>query len=376
MALVTSSQFEGERRSAFGFLRLFLASLVIVSHATELVDGNRSREPLTQAFGTISFGDLAVDGFFLISGYLIVGSYLQYPNAIAYLRKRIARIYPAFIVASFVTLTIVASLAGADMDWISHNVLVLLSRVLLLHQPEVPHAFVGQANHHTNGAMWTIAYEFRCYLLVLFLAALGLLRRPRMIFALAALSFAAFEYLPVTVFSYLDRQVYNSELWFGASQETLRFTAMFLMGAVFYLQQHRMKFVTATVVSAMLLLVGCLFVTKLAEPGVAVFGGYILFATAAWGAARGIGKINSRTDISYGVYLYAWPTAQLLIRFCPAQPAAFDGIVTAIVAMGCGWISWTFIEQPALRAVSRTRAKKRDRTSGRYPSPPLLDTQC
>jgi hypothetical protein len=38
--------------------------MVIVSHAPELLDGNRSREILTQVFHSISFGELAVSGFF------------------------------------------------------------------------------------------------------------------------------------------------------------------------------------------------------------------------------------------------------------------------------------------------------------------------
>ena len=68
-ALLARSQRAGEemmrlnmsRANNFGVLRLLFAYLVIVAHSPELVDGNASRELLTQIFGTITFGGLAVD---------------------------------------------------------------------------------------------------------------------------------------------------------------------------------------------------------------------------------------------------------------------------------------------------------------------------
>lgn len=64
-----------ERRpDGFGFVRLLLATLVIVPHTTELIDGNRSRELLTSIFGTLSFGEIAVNGFFVVSGFSLLAA--------------------------------------------------------------------------------------------------------------------------------------------------------------------------------------------------------------------------------------------------------------------------------------------------------------
>ncbi len=58
----------------FNVMRLIFASLVLLSHSSELVDGDRHRELLTRVFGTISLGEVAVNGFFLLSGFLIIQS--------------------------------------------------------------------------------------------------------------------------------------------------------------------------------------------------------------------------------------------------------------------------------------------------------------
>src|SRR5690349_3903397 len=89
----------GHHRNGFGALRLIFASLVIVSHTPEIIDGDRRNEILTNVFGTISFGELAVFGFFIVSGYLITSSYLSSRSPIDYLLRRVARIYPGFIIA-------------------------------------------------------------------------------------------------------------------------------------------------------------------------------------------------------------------------------------------------------------------------------------
>lgn len=68
VALTTTPDQLTRHANAFGFLRLLLASMVIVSHTPELVDGNQHRELLARLTGTNTFGAFGVAGFFVISG--------------------------------------------------------------------------------------------------------------------------------------------------------------------------------------------------------------------------------------------------------------------------------------------------------------------
>jgi peptidoglycan/LPS O-acetylase OafA/YrhL len=139
-----------------GALRLFFAILVILAHSHELIDGNRSREILTRTFGTLSFGDLGVDGFFLISGYLITKSFVESPSVIEYLFKRTLRIYPGYVVAFLLCILTISPFVGGNIS--SLSITTILKDIVLLHPPEVSGVFAGTSTAlcgrlHTNFAV-------------------------------------------------------------------------------------------------------------------------------------------------------------------------------------------------------------------------------
>src|ERR1700723_2777633 len=97
------------RKNNFDFLRFLFASLVLISHAWPLTTRPPIGDPLQRLTpANLSLGTLSVDAFFLMSGYLVTGSWMRTRRVAAYLRKRILRIYPAFIVITFVDAFILA----------------------------------------------------------------------------------------------------------------------------------------------------------------------------------------------------------------------------------------------------------------------------
>src|ERR1017187_6833294 len=85
------------RHNSLNFLRLVLALTVVISHAVALGGFG-----VQNGINLTGFGQIAVYGFFGISGFLIAGSALR-NNAGRYLWQRFLRIFPAFWVCLIVT---------------------------------------------------------------------------------------------------------------------------------------------------------------------------------------------------------------------------------------------------------------------------------
>ena len=328
----------------YSLLRLVFASLVILSHGPELLDGNRSRELATRLWGTMSFGEIAVDGFFVISGFLITQSFVNSRTVGSYLFKRVLRIYPAFLVATFVLLSVVAPMAGAHGPveiWKS------LNRAVMLEGPYRAGAFEGLAYPALDGAMWSIAYEFRCYLAVIVLGSLGFFRASWVIAAMSLLMLFAtsFAVVPHWVVPYYGAA-------FGYLPFDVRTGGVFLVGVLYYLERDRIPLRNDLAALAAIALVGLMFFKSTAEPAFAVLGGYLIFwlAEVAW--LKPV-SLRLKDDISYGVYLYAWPITSLLIFYGIIRSPWLLSGATLVGAAICGWLSWRLVEKPLLSLKGR-----------------------
>jgi peptidoglycan/LPS O-acetylase OafA/YrhL len=335
---VTKSPSTSRRNNNFGFLRLLFATLVIVSHSSELIDGNRSREFLTRLFRTLSFAQLAVDGFFLISGYLITCSWAESGSNSEYITKRVLRIYPGYLVAYIFSLFVIGPLAGGHLHFNLFYIGEQIFHMAILDEPTLPGAFVGLPFQDLNGSMWTIAYEFRCYLLAMVLGTFGILRGRKIFLGVTLMLLLVLVTLPGS----------TSPNQVDFTFESVRFCAVFCAGGAFFLFRDRIRYSWKNAVLAATLLIPLMFFPRVAHAAWAVLGGYLLFWFAFRAKANSLSRIDNRFDLSYGLYLYAWPVQNLLLwRFRIFSPwLLFASAMMGIVPFA--YASWTFIERPCL----------------------------
>jgi peptidoglycan/LPS O-acetylase OafA/YrhL len=372
------------RRNNFDALRFLLACVVVFSHSYTLVLPHAlwSHEPvyyLTR--GQTSAGQLAVYGFFAISGFLVAQSWVRSRGAAEFLRRRALRLYPGFAAMTLVCVLVVVPLATGNPQR-PHAVLVakMAYRIILLDAWEEPAAFRGQQYPAINGSVWTIPYELWCYVGLAVLAAAGILRRRSALVALFGVAFVLYQAFrifncgPVWT-DVLPRAVaYHVGRIIGVPAKWPEFATYFLAGTVFLMLRNTLR-------HSALIAAGCAVALSLGAASkqslpllLPVCGVYLLFWFALHPRIR-LTHFAAHGDFSYGIYLYAFPIQQLLIkRIGPSHVTPMNLFALALpMSVIAGVLSWHLVEKPFLRSrhsyfagISRPR---RARLSPARPAP-------
>lgn len=338
----------GTRNTRFDRLRILFATLVLCSHAPELTDGNPSRElfhRITHVHNTL--GGVGVTGFFLLSGFLIVRSWESDPDLLNFLFKRLLRIVPGYLVAVTLSILVVGWLAPATPHFFREFSPKYLKGVLLLSSPATPPVLPGMPYAMVNGSLWTIGYEFRCYLLVALFGICGCFRRPYLwLIATGLFSLLA-----------LHPAVHSGPVWhavyvvIGDPVMAFSLAAIFFVGGSFYLFRRQIPFGWTYASAAGVLLILGIFSNRAALTALTLMGGYLLFYFAQ--RPERVSRPHPFPDISYGIYLYGWPIESLWIFFFHGSPWVTFAVSTLIAAL-CGYLSWHFVERPMLRLKRHT----------------------
>jgi peptidoglycan/LPS O-acetylase OafA/YrhL len=129
---------------------------------------------------------------------------------------------------------------------------------------------------------------------------------------------------------------------------------MFLTGTLYLLFQRHVTYNRALALAAAVLLVICLFFQPMVALALAIFGGYLIFWFTLHCPVLPISRFTNKTDLSYGIYLYAWPIQSSIAFFTnrSINPWALS-VITLVLAAAAASVSWTFIEKPALALAHR-----------------------
>ena len=312
-----------EHSNNYTLVRLLLATAVLYSHSFALLGLD---EPVAL---NRTFGNAAVHGFFVISGYLITGSYLTSSGLGIFALKRVLRIGPALVVGYAASMW-----ALAHFDRFADN--------------PVPYI--------ANGSIWTLSWEVLMYLGVAFAGLMGMLRR----------SVLASVYACCLIIFFLN-----------SASATLPFLsiaplAMLFLGGSF-IRLHAGIFDVRRYGLASVLLLAAIFTP---ETSSILFSG-LKTIPFLWGPELSIANLQLliyivalpfamificqyfyvsvpiKNDYSYGVYLFAWPLQQAVVSTAQQRDFLLGPLGLFLMAGGltvlASVVSWHLLERPMMQ---------------------------
>lgn len=124
----------------------------------------------------------------------------------------------------------------------------------------------------------------------------------------------------------------------------LNLAAFFSVGCCFYIFRDRIRFIVAGAA----LSAGILFIAMFSYRGhqlvFALAGAYLLFFMA-FSNIPPLASFGALPDVSYGEYLYGWPIQKLIIWWFPGTSPWVVFLVSALLSVVAGWISWHVVEK-------------------------------
>jgi len=310
------------RNNNFDLIRLVLAVLVGFAHWNFLT--NLNNESII-----FDFSKIAVDGFFIISGFLIFWSYDNNNNTLYFYIKRFFRIFPLYAILIILQTLVFILISDENIIQVIKYFFVNIIFLNFL-SPSVGNTFDSLAINAINGSLWTLKNEVFFYLLVPIFYLLY--KKFGMIFWYF-LYFSSIIYL--FVFNYL-----------GYEKLLIQFPGqlrLFVMGILLYVLFSKLSSKSLIVLMPLSLILLIIF----KDSNIFQFIFYPIFlGLVVFFFIYAFYKIKIKFDFSYSFYIIHFPIIQLFMYFKinPENPFISFLLIFSIVFV-LSFISEKYVEK-------------------------------
>ncbi|QQV78039.1 acyltransferase [Sphingomonas aliaeris] len=279
--------------------------------------------------------------FFALSGFLVTGSALRTRKLLPFLGLRVLRLLPALFVevalsavilgAVFTTLDLSAYYSSAGFWNYFWNIVGHV-------QFHLPGVFEQNRSTIVNANLWTLPWEFYCYLAMSLVIVAGLLGNR----IILTVMFLCVTVVSLVLSFSIEFQVVPAHL------SGFMLIYYFLAGMMFFLWRekiifHEAIFVACAIVCYILMMSPrTVFIYPLLLTYMTVFIG--LFPMRQF-------KLLKTGDYSYGIYLYGYPVTQALVTAIPALKTSLVFAAPAALAATALFaaLSWHGVEKHCLK---------------------------
>lgn len=334
---------EHSRQNNFDFLRFSLAFIVVVGHLIIL-----SKSPQLQFLHPFFNTYISVTGFFCISGFLITRSFLFSPSLNIYLKKRMARLLPAYVLVILLCVTFLSGISSYSYKEYFFNPQLykyLLANFSFLNfiEPCLPGVFSSNTMCSINGALWTLKVEIAFYLSIPVLVYFVQKTKRKHVLFLVIYILAVVYRNGLNYFAVVS----DNSLYAILSRQLPGFLSYFICGVALHFYYNAfIKYKNILFLTGVILF----FADKIIHFEVFAPLGLSLMVFALAFSFKKLNNFGKYGDISYGIYIFHFPLIQLAVHFGLFERynpflVAFC-ILAAVIILGL--LSWHLVEKKIL----------------------------
>jgi peptidoglycan/LPS O-acetylase OafA/YrhL len=314
---------EARSHNNFTIIRLVLACVVFVAHY-QMLSGSHN-----------PYANVAVDGFFVVSGYLITSSFDSDPDLGRFFVRRFFRLYPLYFTIVLLQALAMGFLVATRLHAMWHEVLsYLVANALFLNflHPEIGDVVSSLHSHAINPSLWTLKVEVGFYLTLPFLWVLVRRYGDRVMLAIFCLS-ALYNFLLIHANAPVLARQLPGQLQF------------FVLGMALYKYRNSLpaNSTLSRIAWGVATAVALAFVTTAIRVPVIY---PLAMAVAIFGTSCRVPSLNLRLDISYGVYLFHGPIIQFSLLLGWFSYTMFGFAATAVVLLTSALLAERLVERP------------------------------
>ena len=312
----------------FDFLRLFASLLVLISHQFPL--GGRLEPKIFEH----NLGVVAVFIFFIISGYWVTKSYQKENSVKIFIAKRMLRIFPALFVCIIVCYFIIGPIGfsgNIKSYFLEKEYYNFFKNLYFVPALEFEGIFTNNPHPNImNGSLWTLPIEFKWYLILCLFGYFKLINKK-----------VIFLVLLTSILFYIYKNYYSYET---KDIKNFFYLGNFFLCGIFLalVKLNNLVLVLAFLFSISLLVVKFYYLALIIGlPPLIIFIGTKSF--------KYLNQTYKIGDLSYGIFLFAFPIQQTLYYFFISKiNFSIIFMLTIFITITFAYISWKFIEKPAL----------------------------
>ena len=335
------------RPTGFDYLRIGLAAAVVIWHSFGLSYGIVWIDQASNALLVRLSLAFILPAFFALSGFLVAGSLERSPTLLTFIGLRVIRIVPALGVEILLSALILGPLLTAlplGEYFSDKRFFDYMANIIGFIHYSLPGVFDNNPfPSAVNGQLWTIKWELRCYIALVFLGALGFVRNGfALAFILAVGISGLLTYQSLTGYNGIGE---HNDV--GVPGPVLVFA--FLLGVLAFRFRGSIPWrVDLFLVS----LAAYVVFLALVPHGSTLIALPVVYATVFVGVCSIRPTMIVRTgDYSYGLYIYHFAIQQAIVATFPSMRHWWSLMPVTFLLAGCfACLSWFLVERPALRA--------------------------